>query len=256
MHGPSALDVLVGALGGGQPGARGGGPAARGVEDAGDRHAADEAGVRGVPHGGELSRGGLDHLGFTPPDEVPVRDPSGPVRRRGSGVAAQPDRDVPGGTGRDADVVETEPGGGERLAGPGRAQGRDEGLEADPAGGRVDPEGAVLVLGIAEAEPQDSAGHRRAGRRRRRPSAIRSGWCSGARRTPVPSSMRRVTGARAASNVNGDGRYPSGMPWCSVTQKESNPASSAATARPTASRGSPSCPLQSPTPIRRTALTA
>ena len=66
-------------------------------------------------------------------------------------------------------------------------------------------------------------------------SARRSGWCNGARMTPVPSSIRDVAWAIAAPTTRSEGMYPSSTKWCSVVQTDVKPSRSASTARPTVS---------------------
>ena len=49
-------------------------------------------------------------------------------------------------------------------------------------------------------------------------SATRMGCHRGARSTPVPSAIRSVTVATAASVASVAGMYPSSTKWCSLTQ--------------------------------------
>ena len=67
-------------------------------------------------------------------------------------------------------------------------------------------------------------------------SASRSGSWKGVRTTPVPSRIRDVAAANAASIGSSEGRYPSPAPWCSLTQAESKPTVSARRTRSSVSR--------------------
>ena len=58
-------------------------------------------------------------------------------------------------------------------------------------------------------------------------SASLTGWYRGSTAMPVPRRIVEVRAARAASSGRGDGRYPDGSWWCSVTKNESKPYCSA-----------------------------
>ena len=62
-------------------------------------------------------------------------------------------------------------------------------------------------------------------------SASRIASYSGASSSAVPICTRDVRAAIAAHSGSSDGRYASSRKWCSDSQTESNPSSSASTAR-------------------------
>ncbi len=64
------------------------------------------------------------------------------------------------------------------------------------------------------------------------PSA--TGWTVGSTLTAVPTRMRRVRPSSSAARVTADGQVPYGTKWCSASQTESSPASSATSADRTA----------------------